>query len=167
MLKPAQLYKNELQRKYIDRWYDISAQYYVSGAERNALDIPDDPDNRCYFACVNHLDNVVGYFSYSIDWQAHSVARIGLISFVDVPNILLINDVIKHIKSLFANNNIRRVEWGAYEDNPAMRGYEKLAARFGGRKIGTYRQCCMLLDGKLHDFSVFEILKGGIDYERT
>lgn len=161
MLKPAQLYKDELQRKYIERWYDISAQYYVSGAERNALDIPDEPDNRCYFACVDHQDNVVGYFSYSIDWQAHSVARIGLISFVETPNILLINDVIKHIKSLFANNNIRRVEWGAYEDNPAMRGYEKLAARFGGRKIGTYRQCCMLLDGKLHDFSVFEILKDG------
>lgn len=161
MLKPAQLYKDELRRKYIERWYDISAQYYVSGAERNTLDIPDEPDNRCYFACVNNLDNVVGYLSYSIDWQAHSVVGIGLISFMKVPNILLINDVIKHIRSLFANNGIRRVEWGACEDNPAMRSYEKLAARFGGRKVGTYRQCCMLLDGKLHDFSAFEILKDG------
>ncbi len=158
MLKPAQLYKAELQRKYIERWYDLSAQYYVSNTGRNALDIPDNPEEKCYFACIANDGSVVGYFSYEIDWQTHSVERIGLISFTDTPNVLLINDVIKHVKSLFENNGIRRVEWGAYEDNPAMRGYEKLAARFGGRKVGTYHQCCMLLDGKLHDLSVFEIL---------
>lgn len=158
MLKPAQLYKEKLQQKYIERWYDLSAQYYVSATERSALDIPDSPENKCYFACVNHRDDVVGYFSYMIDWQAHSVERIGLISFTTAVNVLLINDVIKHIKSLFENNGVRRVEFAAYEDNPAMRGYEKLVARFGGRKVGTYHQCCMLLDGKLHDLSVFEIL---------
>ena len=158
MLKPAQLYKEELQQNYIETWYDLSYQYYHSSTGRGQLHIPNDSFDNCSFACVDKNDNVIGFFSYRIDWQAHCIYSIGIISFVP-QNIILIKDVINHIKNLFINHNLNRVEWYAYTDNPAIRGYENIIKRFGGRKVGELHQANMLSDGKLHDTAIYEILR--------
>nr|DAE87766.1 MAG TPA: hypothetical protein [Caudoviricetes sp.] len=45
---------------------------------------------------------------------------------------------------------------------PALEGYGKLVRRFGGRESGYLRQVSKLMDGKLHDSIIFEILKSDL-----
>lgn len=54
------------------------------------------------------------------------------------------------------------MEWWGYKDNPAIKGYRKFIKRFGGRECGYMRQTSKLMDGKLHDSVMFEILKEDI-----
>ena len=100
---------------------------------------------------------VTGYFSYHINWITKSIDSLGLISFIN-NNIILINDVIKHLIYLLDHVGINRIEFWAYADNPAVDGYEKLVKKIGGERIATLHQVEMLSDGKLHDMCVFEIL---------
>lgn len=44
-------------------------------------------------------------------------------------------------------------------DNPSIRGYRNLCKRFGGKEIGQLHQNIKLMDGKLHDTTIFEIMK--------
>jgi RimJ/RimL family protein N-acetyltransferase len=70
----------------------------------------------------------------------------------------MVRDIISHIKKLILNNGIRRIEWYAFADNPAIKGYEKIIKRFGGHRVGVLHKCNMLRDGKLHDSIMYEIL---------
>lgn len=107
--------------------------------------------------CVNDKGEVTGYFSYHINWITKSIDSLGLISFIN-NNIILINDVIKHLIYLLDHVGINRIEFWAYADNPAVDGYEKLVKKIGGERIAILHQVEMLSDGKLHDMCVFEIL---------
>lgn len=158
MLKPAQLYKEELNKKYIETWYNPKyIYYYTHGCEE--LDIPNNNyDKHCY-ACIDNNNEITGYFNYSVDWKAKSIYSIGLMSFID-NNTILIRDVIKHIKYMFENCNISRLEFWSYTDNPANRSYNRLVAKYGGRQVGVLKQNNMTSDGQLRDTVIYEILRG-------
>ncbi len=156
MFKSAQLYKEELNQRYIETWYQPKYMYY-SGVGNREISIADNNFDRHDFVCVNDKGKVTGYFSYHINWITKSIDSFGLISFIN-NNIILINDVIKHLTYLLYHVGINRIEFWAYADNPAVDGYEKLVKKFGGERIATLHQVEMLSDGKLHDMCVFEIL---------
>ena len=42
MIKPAQLYKEEVTKKYIETWYDPEYMYYSGWFGNGNLNIPDD-----------------------------------------------------------------------------------------------------------------------------
>ena len=48
MLKPAQLYKDELNKKYIETWYNPKYLYYHTD-EHKELNIPDNDYNERHF----------------------------------------------------------------------------------------------------------------------
>ena len=60
---------------------------------------------------------------------------------------------------IFVKFNYNRVEWWAYEDNPAIRGYDAFIKRCGGRRAGYLRQNIKLMDGKIHNSIIYEILR--------
>ena len=154
MLEPAQLYKEELNREYIKTWYDDKHKYYADiGAY--SLNIPDNNAEKHCFACIDKNGNVTGYFSYNVNWQVKSLCNFGLISFKD-NNTTLIRDVIKHIRHMLDDIGIQRVEFWAFKDNPANRGYSKLIKKFGGSKVAELHKVNMLRDGKLHDMYIYE-----------
>lgn len=163
MLKPAQLYKEELNKLYINTWYDSKYQYYHSSPSTNELLIPDNNNIHRTFACVDKDDNIIGYFSYRIDWQSRSVYNFGLITFTN-GSTLFIRNVLEHVKDLFINHNINRLEWWAYADNPAIKGYDKLVKRYGGARVGHLHNTGMLADGKLHDTYIYEILRENVNF---
>ena len=159
MLKPAQLYREELNKKYIETWYDPKYQYYFCGTDRYELQIPDNTENGKFnFVCVDKDNNVTGYFSYWVDWQSLSVSNFGLMSFAD-NNVEFIREVINHIVDLFAFHNINRIDFWCFKDNPANEGYAKLVKRFGGKQVGELHQVSCLLDGQLHDTVSYEIMQ--------
>lgn len=156
MLRTAQLYKEELNKKYIATWYNPKYMYYNDIGCRE-IQIGDNNFERHDFVCVNDNDEVTGYFSYHINWTTKNIDNFGIISFID-NNIIFIKDVINHVIHLLNDIKINRIEFWAFVDNPAFDGYEKLVKKFGGNQVGTLHQLELLSDGKLHDVGIFEIL---------
>ena len=109
-------------------------------------------------------EEITGYFSYSLDNLSKSLYNMGLLSF-ERPNYAFIKEVIKHIEWLFDEKIIDRMDFFAYEDNPAIRGYDKMVEKFGGRRVGKFTKSQRLYDGKLHNTILYEILRE--DYENA
>ena len=161
MLVPAQLYREELKKRIISTWYNLEYQYYWQSYNNG----PDFEDNNIYtrqFAFLSN-DKITGYFSYSLDNSSKSLYNMGILSFEKV-NYKFIKAVLAHIKWLFDERIIDRIEFFAYEDNPAIKGYDKIIKRFGGKRVGKLTRSQKLYDGKLHNTILYEILRE--DYEK-
>lgn len=157
MLKPAQLYKDELQKKNIETWYDQRYMYYHSGTGACDIELADNNCDKHQFVSVDKDDNVIGYISYKIDWCALNADNFGIISY-DMGNIEFAKDCYKAVCDLFEKYHMNRVGWFAFADNPAIRGYRNFIKRHGGKECAYLRQVSKLTDGKLHDAVEFEIL---------
>lgn len=154
MLKPAQLYKDELKRKLIECWYNPKYEYYFLGDYRE-FTVPDNTDWRRDFVCLDSKGEIVGYFAYHHDDAARSLSQFGLISFTG-NGALLVRDCIRHIENL-VDEGLRRMEWWAVSDNEANRLYEKIIDRYGGTVAGRMHEC-YYFDGRYHDSILYEIL---------
>lgn len=161
MLKVAQLYVNEIREKDLSTWYNPKYMYYdgYTGSELTKFD--DDNYRAHKFVSVDENNNVIGLITYCIDWNCSSVDRFGIICY-EKCSVLFIRDVIQAIKDIFYRYNINRVEFFCYVGNPALKGYRRLVDKFGGKECGYYRKYSKLMDGKLHDAVVFEILKSDL-----
>lgn len=158
MLKPAQLYKEELQTENIKTWYLPENIYYNSSAGSDYIEILEDNYNCHQFVSVDKGNNIIGYISYNINWEVMSVTNLGIISFRK-GNINFIKDVYQAIINIFEKYNMNRLEWFCVNENPALKSYEKLILKLGGNKCGYFKQCIKLMDGKIHDCVYFEILR--------
>lgn len=72
MLKPAQLYKDELNKKMIEGWYDIENAYYHATPASYIIDVPNNNKESHMFVSVDKEDNIIGYISYQVDWEVMS-----------------------------------------------------------------------------------------------
>lgn len=157
MLKPAQLYSEELQKKNYETWYDQRYMYYHSGTGAYDIQLADNNCEKHQFVSVDKDNNVIGYISYKIDWCALSADNFGIISY-DMGNMEFLKDCYKVVCDLFEKYHMNRVGWFAFADNPAVRGYRNFINKHGGKECAYLRQISKLTDGKLHDAVEFEIL---------
>lgn len=157
MLRPAQLYKEQLEIKNIESWYDPKNIYYHGGTGEYSINVPDNNAEVHSFVSIDKDDNVIGYIGYNVDWQAMSVDNFGMISF-DKGNLEFVKDIYKAICDCFEVYHMNRISWYCYADNPAIRGYRNFIKRHGGRECGYFRQYIKLRDGRLHDSVCFEVL---------
>jgi hypothetical protein len=158
MLKPAQLYKEELNRKYIETWYDDKYKFYRSDPYAGNISIPNNNSQKHSFVCIDDKGSVIGYFSYSVNWEVKSICNFGLISFIDNNNCILIKDIIRQLSHMIKDVGFKRIEFWAFKDNPANKGYSKIVKRYGGSQVAELHNVAMLSDGKLHDMVIYEIL---------
>lgn len=157
MLKPAQLYADQLQKINTEAWYIPENIFWNGGTGDSAFDLPDNNyDNHC-FVSVDKNDRVIGYIGYAVDWVAMSADRFGIISY-NKGNLEFVKDLYQSICNLFEVYHMNRISWCAYADNPAIRGYRNFIKKHGGRECGYRRQVAKLQDGRLHDSVEFEIL---------
>lgn len=158
MLKPAILYKEQLMEKYSEIMYNPEYQYYFGYPSSWLPNIPDNTENGHYFVSVDKNNNVIGYICYAINYLSKSCFNFGIISF-NKNNITFGKDVYKTIYDIFNKYNFNRIEWNCFEDNPAIRGYRNFIKKCGGREVGYLKQTNVLMDQKLHDSILFEIMK--------
>ena len=133
MLKPAQLYKDELQKKNIETWYDQRYMYYHSGTGAYDILFADNNCDKHQFVSVDKDDNVIGYISYKIDWCALNADNFGIISY-DIGNIEFAKDCYRAVCDLFEKYHMNRVGWFAFVDNPAVKGYRNFIKKHGGKE---------------------------------
>lgn len=158
MLKPAQNYVSQIQRKYIEHMYDIDYQWYYGHRGTAIPEIDNNNYNTYKFASVDKDDNVIGYISYCTNVSANSCNNFGIMSF-DKGNLSFVKDVKQAIDDIFFKYNFNRLDFNCFVGNPALRGYRNFIRKYGGREVGVLRQCNRLMDGKLYDSVMFEILK--------
>ena len=164
MIKPAQLYAEELKRLYCETWYDSKYMYYRSYVGTEDLHLPDNNYEHHTFAILEN-NEVIGYVTYKINWAARVVYNFGIISFKQ--SLVFGKDLLKIIDDIFIKYNMNKIEFWAYQDNPAIKHYYKFINKFGGREVGILKQTCMLMDGKLHDSVMFELfLKDYLFYKK-
>ena len=81
--------------------------------------------------------NLLGYFSYSINWRTRALYDFDLYSFSKNNSIIGI-DIFRHLKQVIKTNKIHRIEYNMIEGNPVEKHYDKFAKHYGG-KIRLYR----------------------------
>ena len=157
MLKPAQLYEEELKTKIIESWYKLENIYWNGGVGDSQISLPDNNYDVHHFVSVDNNDNVIGYICYNVDWNALSADSFGMISF-NKNSVIFAKDIYQAVCDIFEKYNLNRMSWVSFADNPAIRGYRNFINKHGGRECAHYRQVARLQDGKLHDSVSFEIL---------
>lgn len=157
MIKAAQLYRDKLEQKQIESWYDLRNIYYSGWTGNQTTELPSDNYDSHHFVSVDKDDNVIGYISYNIDWVAMSANDFGIISF-NKGNLEFVKDLYEVICNIFGKYHMNRMSWWCFVDNPAINGYRNFIKKHGGRECGYRRQVAKLQDGKLHDSVEFEIL---------
>ena len=157
MLRPAQLYESELQRKNTEAWYKPENIFWNGGSGDSNINLPDNNYNSHCFVSVDKNNRVIGYITYSVDWSAMSADRFGIISY-DKGNLEFVKDLYQAICDLFEVFHMNRISWWCFVDNPAIRGYRNFVKKHNGRECAYHRQVARLQDGKLHDSVQFEIM---------
>ena len=157
MLKPAQLYTEELKRKYIETWYQPEYMYYSAWVGTSELKIPENTYDSHDFASVDKDNNVIGYISYSTNYITMSAYNLGAINFYK-GNVEFAKDLYQVICDIFCKYNFNRLSWCCVISNPAIRGYRNFIKKHGGKESAYRRQVAKLQDGKLYDEVEFEIL---------
>lgn len=157
MLKPAQLYAEELNEEMIKSWYKPENIYWQFGTSEGVIELPNDNGQSHCFVSVDKEDNVLGYICYEVDWMAMSAGGWGILSFRK-GSIEFAKDVYQAICDCFEVFHMNRICWACFADNPALRSYRNFIKRHGGKECGYYRQETKLRDGKLHDVIFFEIM---------
>lgn len=157
MLKPAQLYEQQLQEENLKAWYKPENIFWNGGTGDSQINLPDNNYDTHNFVSVNKNDRVIGYITYAVNWNAMSADSFGAISY-DRGNIEFAGDLYTAICDIFEKYHMNRISWWCFADNPAIRGYRNFIKKHGGKECGYCRQIARLQDGKLHDSVEFEIL---------
>ncbi len=158
MLKPAQLYKEELSKALIKTWYDSRYQFYQNNWYCDIPDFPNSNERYWQFVSVGEDENLLGYISFYADRSTLTAGWWGALSF-RIGDVRFIRDLVDLVCDVFNKYGFERIYWTCVSDNPAIKGYRKFIKRHGGRECGYYRQSSRLMDGKLYDEVAFEILK--------
>lgn len=154
MLYPAQLYRDELNRKMVSCWYKEEYKYYFSGEYRE-FQVPDNTEWRRDFVHLDKDGNVDGFFSYNYNEGSKALTNFGLIGFAK-NNAGLLRDAMDEVKQRF-EKGAQKCEFWAFADNPAIKIYDKLIRKYGGKRSGYSRRSAYF-DGAYHDTIMYEIL---------
>lgn len=166
MLKPAQLYAEELNKKILATWYDPDYMWYNASVGEFGIDLPDNNEQFRHFVSVDENDNILGYISYTVDWKVKSAEDWGIVAFVKNSKTFG-RDVHRAISDVFVLNGFQRIEFHCYADNPILDTYQSLVAKYRGEQLGIRHRWTRLPDGELHDSVLFEILKEQYFYSQA
>lgn len=159
MLKRALLYKDSLNKKYIEAWDNIKNKYYFI-EWYNLPKLEEDNWNKDQFVSINENYDITGYIQGNHNQGAHGIDSISIIALSEdlSDRLILLYDLQKLIHDYFYIYNYNRISFVVYIGNPVEKFYDKFVAACGGKVCAYLRQCDKSLDGKLLDLKRYEIL---------
>lgn len=155
MLVPGQLYKEDIKRELVTRWYEPKYQWYFAGW-REETTIGDNANFRRDYAYIDKDNDLAGFFTYAFNETDRSMNNFGLIGFKN-NNIPFVQEVLHHVMNMFASGEAQRAEVWAYADNPVCKLYRRFAEQYNGTQI-AYCHRTNWFDGKYHDSIAWEWL---------
>lgn len=159
MLKPALVYKEEIQHEMSNYIYNEDMLLYNGSMEFYTPNFENEGDGTLYQYAIVDEDKVIGYLTYHVDWYASCANRFGLFSF-DRRNSTVGIDVYREIRKLIYSYKIHRIEWRMVSGNPVEKHYDKFCRKYNGRKH-ILRDAIRDRQGCYHDDVIYEIITGG------
>lgn len=157
MLVPAILYKDEIQTLYSAYYYSDDMAYYSGWSGTYPINIPDDVDNNSFhYAIIDENKELIGYFSYRIDWYSSQAYSFGLFTFKRNNQIVGL-DVHRELKKIINQYHIHRIEWNMVGGNPVEKHYDNFCKRYNGKKI-VHTDTFKDKYGEYHDSIMYEII---------
>lgn len=163
MLDIALKYKDELNKLYINTWYNEKYKYYNY---RSFYELPKFDESTWDghdFVSLNKKGEIIGAIGYSINRPTESVCGLGILNFTDDP--AFGKDVLQAIQDIFEKFNFRKLSFCVVIGNPIEKTYDRLAAKYGGRIVGIEKEETKLADNRYYDVKRYEILRE--DYMRS
>ena len=158
MLKPAQLYKEELIPEFERTWYDDEYKYYMNDCYFQDLEILSDTVNLHQFVSVDSNEEIVGYIAYEIDRATDNVSNLCAINMKH--NMFVFGmDLIQAIDDIFVKFNFSKIEFVVVVGNPAESMYDRFVRMCKGRIAGIYKKHVKLMDGQIYDVKMYEVMK--------
>ncbi|OQY06302.1 MAG: hypothetical protein B6I28_06460, partial [Fusobacteriia bacterium 4572_132] len=155
MLKPALLYKEELEKLLIEIWYDEFYKYYTFDSYSSNVEIYSNNYHQNQFVSVDKNNNVIGFISYNIDRNVPSAKSLGVINFDKIKGtnnkVLFGKDLVQAIDDIFFKFKFSKLEFAVAIGNPIRKNYLKLIKKYNGRVIGTRIKSVRLINGELCD----------------
>lgn len=158
MLKPAQLYVEELNEQLLMTWYKDKYKYYFCAPYWDIQEIAENTCEMQQFVSYAYPDGVIGYIGYSIDRAANIAYDFNAINFCDA-SLTFSKDLAQAIDDIFMKFNFNKVEFDVFVGNPAEIMYDKFCKICGGRIVGTYKKHVQLSDGQLYDMKMYELFR--------
>jgi len=158
MLVPAVLYKDEIKRKMLQYKYTDDMMYYSGWMGDSIPSIIDDDENNCnmQYAIVDDNANLIGYFTYIMDWYTSCASCFGLFSF-DRGNKIIGLDVRREMEKIIQEYNAHRISWQMVGGNPVERHYDKFCNKYGGKKF-VLTDAIKDRAGSYHTSVIYEII---------
>jgi hypothetical protein len=157
MLKPAVLYKEQITKKFQERFYTDDMMYETGCNENWSPNIPDCPDESTFqFAIVDKADHCIGFIGFKVDWYSSCAYNFGIMSF-DKGNIIIgraLNEVIDKVINEF---KIHRIEWRMVGGNPVEKSYDRFCKKYNGNKY-VLHDAIKDKYGKYRDNIIYEII---------
>lgn len=161
MLKPAIIYKDEIERKFNEQLYTQDFFYYTGYDGSTYIPEIKREDFLFQYAIIDSSkpdgQQLIGYFSYSLNTLSDTINHFGLYSF-DRGNYIIGRDIAKKMRELVRSHH--RVEWRMIDGNPVKRHYDRFCQRFGGSVVKLH-EVVKAPTGEYVDEYIYEIINGG------
>lgn len=158
MLVPAILYKEEIIKNLYKFFYTEEMTWFSGwiGSSIPNIEPNIEDSGEFQYAIIDKNNQLIGFFSYYINWYNSSATRFKLFSF-DKGNSIIGFDVYKEMKKLIYNYKIHRIEYSMVGGNPVEKHYDKFCNKFGGHKF-IYTDTFKDKNGKYHNAIDYEII---------
>ena len=159
MLKNAKIYEEEIKVAMREYWYDLRHQYVCGWYGCQDFNVGESNYEAHTFASIDpETGKLLGAIGYNVDWASKSASGFFAETLVDGGSVIFAQNILQVIDDIFRKYHFNRIDWNCWSDNPTIRSYRKLCKRFGGREVGTLKRKGRLIDGFLHDSTIFELL---------
>ncbi len=158
MLKPAQLYGDEIKKKFIEIYYDEKFRFYNGSSYYNEY-IPSDSTWAFHEFVSIENNNIIGYIKYRIARDTHNVLGLSIVNFSGKPNYIFSKDMHIALRDIFEKYRFNKISFSCVIGNPIEKSYDKICLKYGGRIVGIHLKDEKLLDGLYYDSKDYEILR--------
>lgn len=161
MIEVANKYSEQLKVLFYDTWYDDRYRWYINGTYSDDFSCNHSNWERHEFVSKDD-EGIIGYISYNISRVNNQVSGIGLINFRlndKQASMIFGIDFMRVFMNIFDKYNFHKILFNVVVGNPVEPKYDKIVKRLGGRVVGTYKEDTRLMDNKLYDVKMYEILR--------
>ncbi|WP_205126984.1 hypothetical protein [Oceanobacillus profundus] len=159
MLKPALLFKDQLESKFIETAYEEKYKYYVSNNYVDfELNLQRDSWTAIEFVSIDKDNNLLGFLGARIDRNSNSVSSLSVINFYDV-NYTFSKDFRQFLDDLLFKFNFNKIKFSVVVGNPAEKMYDKYVEHYGGRIVGIFKEHVVLTDNHYYDWKTYEVFR--------
>jgi len=163
MLEYAKKHEEKLRQIFFDTAFNSYYMYENFYSYREVLKLSDDTWNENHFVSIYNYE-IIGFIAYRIKRDVNSTHGLIISHFGDYKQNKYIfgKDVMTAIKDIFEKYNFNKINFSVAVGNPVEKTYDRLVKHYNGRIVGIKEQEIRLIDGRLYDEKMYEIL--AVDY---